>query len=87
MKTKTITLKGWANNSDLMCCENSNNDKFTKQFSEIKRELLLNGFNELNISFENLRGKNAAEKVVIKGWYWRGAWADATKETYSVFYK
>lgn len=87
MKTKQITLKGWANNSDLMCSENSTNSKFLAQFLPLQDELLEKGFKRLNLAFDNLRGKNATEKVIIKGWYWRGAWSDPSKETYAVFYK
>ena len=79
MKTKTITLKGWANSTT--------NKTFALNYKQKKDELLANGYKELRFWELCLRGKNATEKIVIKGWYWRGAWADATKETYSVFYK
>lgn len=87
MKIKTITLKGWANNSDLLFSKNVKNKTFLNQFNELKKELLKKGFKELNITFDTLRGKNASEKIVVKGWYWLGSWNDPKKQTYSVFFK
>lgn len=45
------------------------------------------GFKQLNTAFDTLRGKDATEKIVIKGRFWRGSWADPTLETVAVFYK
>lgn len=76
MKTRVKTIKAYAN---------INREKFMynlKMFIESE----LKDFKELRI-WDDLRGKNAKEKVIIKGWYWRGAWSDATKETVKVFYK
>lgn len=86
MKTKQITLKGWVNKSYLMLSENTTNEIFALNFKQKKDELLANGYKKLQ-SWELLRDKKASEKIIIKGWYWRGAWSDATKETCAVFYK
>ena len=86
MKTKQITLKGWVNKSYLMFSENTTNEIFALNFKQKKDELLANGYKKLQ-SWELLRDKKATEKVVIKGWYWLGAWADPSKEVYAIFYK
>lgn len=49
-------------------------------------ETNLQGYKELK-GFQTLKDKNATHKVVIKGWYWRGAWSSPTKETVTIFYK
>lgn len=87
MKTTQITLKGWANNSDLMFSENSTNEYFMAQFNRLESELIANGFKRLKLPWQDLRGKNATEKIVVKGWYWRGSWSDPSKEVYAIFYK
>ena len=87
MKIKTKTLKGWANNSDLFFSENSTNETFTTQFEKLKKDLLKKGYKQLNISFDDLRGKRASTKIIIKGWYWLGSWSDPKKKQYAVFYK
>jgi len=87
MITKTKTLKGWANNSDLFFSKNVKNKTFLIQFNELKKQLLKKGYKELNTSFDTLKGKKASEKIIIKGWYWLGSWNDPKKQTYSVFYK
>ena len=76
MKTTQITLKGWANN-----------EYFMAQFNWLEGELITNGFKRINTAFETLRGKNATEKIVVKGWYWRRSWSDKSKEVYAIFYK
>lgn len=78
MKTTQITLKGWVNSTT--------NKTFALNYKQKKDELLANGYKKLQ-SWELLRGKNATEKIVVKGWYWRGAWDDPSKEVYAIFYK
>jgi len=85
MKTTTKTIKGWANNSMLTFSENTTNDTFLNSLDKFIQENL-KGFKRLGLG-ETLRGKNATEKVIIKGWYWHGSWSDPTKETFAVFYK
>jgi hypothetical protein len=85
MKTRIKTIKGWANNSSYLFSQNSNNLNFEfnlKKFIESE----LTDFKELR-TWDDLRGKNAKEKVIIKGYYWRGSWSDPTKETVKIFYK
>lgn len=72
MKTQTKTVSGFANG--------------TNNLPEICDELRKNGYKELSF-FETLRGKKATEKVVVKGYYWRGERADKSKETIVIFYK
>lgn len=86
MKTTVKTIKGWANNSNLIFNQNTNNDTFQSNLEKYI-DKNLKGYIQLNTSFDTLRGKNAKHKVIIKGYYWRGAWANATKETVTVFYK
>lgn len=83
---KQITLKGFANCTNYMACENSSNKTFLTNFEKLKSELINSGYIELRF-FENLRGKNAKDIVTIYAHYWRGAWADATKEKYATFYR
>lgn len=87
MKTKTKTIRGWANKSDLLFSQNSGNIIFTENFRELESRLIKDGYKQLNIAFDTLRGKNATAKVVVKGWHWRGSWSDPTKEIYAIFYK
>jgi len=82
MKTTTIIAKGWSNMPVLAISDS----EFMDSFGSIRVSLLLNGFIRLD-SFENLCGKNANEKVIVKAWYWRGEWSTPTKEIYAIFYK
>lgn len=80
MKNKTIkqiTLKGWAN---------VQNNVFLENYKKKENELISNGYKKLS-SFRTLHGIKHIEKIIIKGWYWRGSWNDPTKETVSIFYK
>lgn len=86
MITKQITLKGWANCSDFLFSENSKNTTFLANYKKVAEKLESLGYKQLPI-FSDLRGKNASEKVVIKGHYWRGSWASPTTEKYATFYK
>lgn len=86
MKTKQITLPGWANNSNMIFSPNSNNKTFTERFNELEKNLLSNGYQKLKF-FQDLRGREASEKLIVKGKYWRGEWADPSRETYAIFYK
>ena len=85
MKTKVVTLKGWANNSNLLFSENSQSTNFDANMNKYISENL-QGYKRLKF-WDTLRGKKATQKVVIKGRYWRGSWADPTVETVAVFYK
>jgi len=85
MKTTTKTIKGWANNSSLFFSENTTNDAFNGNLKKFVKENLAE-FKQLKFN-ETLKGKNAIEKYIIKGWYWRGSWSDPTKETITIFYK
>ena len=83
-KTKTVTLKGWANKSDLIFSQNSDNSIFNKNLQDFLKTL--KGYKKLS-TFDTLRGKEYKEKIIIRGWYWRGSWADPTKETVLTLYK
>lgn len=85
MKVRTKTIKGWANGSSFLFSENSRSDLFAKNLKEYQDKHLC-GYKQLKF-YESLKGKNATEKVVIKGWYWRGAWSDPSKEVVTIFYK
>lgn len=85
MKVTKKTIRGWANNSNLFFSENTTNDKFVANLKKFEKENL-SEFKVLSC-FQTLRGKNAKEKVIIYGWYWRGSWADPTKEIVRVYYK
>ena len=85
MKVKNVTLKGWVNNSNFLFSQNSQNDIFAKNFENFVAQKL-KGYKRLS-KWQTLRGKNASEKIVIKGNYWRGSWNDPTKEVVAVFYK
>lgn len=87
MKISSITLKGWVNKSDYLTCQNSTNEVFIKNFNEFKKDMEDKGFKRLNISFDTLKGKNATEKIIVKGWYWKGGWSDNKKHQVAVFYK
>lgn len=77
MKTKQITLKGFANVL---------NDKFIFQFRQLEKQLIESGYNKLPFN-HNLHGKKATEKIIIKAWYFRGNWNDKSLEQYNIFYK
>lgn len=83
---KQITLKGWANCTNYIFCENSGNHLFLSNFEKVKNELLHAGYNELKFG-DNLRGKNVKDKITIYAHYWCGAWADPTTEKYAIFYR
>lgn len=85
MKTTTKTLKGWANKSDYLFSQNSENKTFSANLESYKKNHL-KGFKKLQ-TWETLKGKQATEKAIIKGWHWRGSWSSPTKETVCVFYK
>lgn len=85
MKTRVKTIKGFANNSAYLFSQNSDKLSFESNLKKfIDSELM--GYQELR-TWDDLRGKKAKEKVIIKGYYWRGSWSDATKETVKIFYK
>jgi hypothetical protein len=88
MKTAVKTIKGYINNSDLLCSENSNNNLFLNNLEKyiIENDLLSKGFKKLSC-FQTLRDKQAKEKIIIKGYYWRGSWSDPSKETYCTYYR
>lgn len=81
MKVRTKIIKGWVN----IFPENNSSNLFAKNLKEYQDKHLI-GYNKLQF-WETLRGKNATEKVVIKGWYWRGKWSDPTTEVVKIFYK
>jgi hypothetical protein len=85
MNTKTVMLKGWANNSDFLFNENVKNNMFAENLKNYV-ESNLKGYNKLS-TFDTLKGKQATEKVVIKGKYWRGNWSSPTMEVVAIFYK
>jgi hypothetical protein len=85
MKVTTKTIKGWANNSDLLFSENTNNNAFCNNMKDFV-DNNLQGYSQLRLG-QSLKGRNATHKVVIKGTYWRGSWADPTKQTVAIFYK
>jgi hypothetical protein len=87
MKTKTKTLKGWANNSDLFFSQNTTNESFLTRFKDLKKDLEQKGYKELNTSFATLKNKSASEKIIVKAWYWLGSWNDPKVKQYAVFYK
>lgn len=89
MKTTTKTIKGWANDSNYLFSENTNSNTFQANLQKFITENRIKekGFKKLNTAFDTLRGKEAAEKIVIKGRYWRGSWSDPTLQTVAVFYK
>ena len=89
MKTTIKTIKGWANNTDFFTNENTNTNTFINNFNKYLNDskILENGFKKLNTSFDTLKGKEASEKIVIKGRYWAGNWASPYKQTYAVYYK
>lgn len=77
MKTKQITLKGFANVL---------NDKFIFQFRQLEKQLIESGYNKLTFN-HNLHGKKATEKIIVKAWYFRGNWNNKSLEQYNIFYK
>ena len=86
MKTTKKTIKGWAAKTHYFAGSNvKDTSLFEKNFKEYA-DNHLNGFKRLQ-SYETLRGKQATEKVIIYGWYWRGAWSDPRKEITYIFYK
>jgi hypothetical protein len=89
MKTTIKTIKGWANNTDFFTNENTNTNTFINNLNKYLNDskILENGFKKLNTSFDTLKGKEASEKIVIKGRYWAGNWASPYKQTYAVYYK
>jgi hypothetical protein len=89
MKTTIKTIKGWANNTDFFTNENTNNNTFINNLNKYlaDNKIIEKGYKKLNTSFDNLKGKGASEKIVIKGRYWAGNWASHYKQTYTVYYK
>lgn len=85
MKVRTKTIKGWVNSSSYLFSENSSRNLFAKNLKEYQDKHLI-GYHKLQ-SWETLREKNASGKVIIKGWYWRGACSDSSKEVVTVFYR
>ena len=85
MKTTVKTLKGWANNSNLLFSQNTKNDIFNSNLKKYINENL-QGFKKLSC-FDSLKGRQANEKIVIKGYYWRGSWNDPTKEIICIYYR
>lgn len=82
MNIKVKTIKGWANDSNLLFSKNSNSSYFKEQLEKYKKE---NNLIEYNQHFKGgffSKKYNNVKRVIIKGWYWRGSWSDPTKETY-----
>ena len=79
---KIKTIKGWANESNLLFSKNSNNSYFIQELEKYKKANNLVVYNQLlNGGFYSKKFENV-KRVIIKGWYWRGSWSDPTKETY-----
>ena len=74
MKTKRITLKGFVNVINIK----PQIEAIKKQYPDYKEKP--------NMSPTPNDYKNS-NKVYIYGWYWRGEWADQTKEHFSTLYK
>ncbi len=85
MKTRVKTIKGWANNTSYLTSSNVRNDTFATNLQTYVKTAL-QGFTELKF-WDTLRGKNATEVVIIKGWYWRGVWNDPTKKIITKYYR
>jgi hypothetical protein len=84
-KTKVKTIKGWANDSDLFFSPNTQSNEFTANLINYAKNHL-KGFKRLPF-YKSLRNIHFNEKVIIKGWYWRGSWNNPTKETVAIYYK
>lgn len=88
-KTRQITLKNWGSSTDFFASPNVSEDGARKELSdlmanELKDYVLLPRWTN---SFRDCPDSRGCDKVVIKAWYWRGSWADPTKETYARLYK
>lgn len=89
MKVRTKILKGWCNTTSFLFSQNLKSScKVQQSLNDfLEQEINGKGYKELNIAFDTLRNKNATEKIIVKGWYWRGSWASPTKEIITVYYK
>jgi hypothetical protein len=86
MKVKTKTLKGWARSTYFLGSQNVGRKTFDENLEKFEREAIDNGFKKLSF-WDNLRGKNATEKIIVKGWKWNGNWGDPTKEIVAIYYR
>lgn len=89
MKIKRFVIKsGWANNTNYLCSQNVRNDKFQEEYERIIAQH--KDFIPLPLwceSFHDYPKSYGCDKLVIYGWYWRGEWADPTKEVVARFYR
>ena len=74
----TKTIKGWANDSSLLFSQNSKKSAFIKNLEKFKKD---HNLKEITTGFYSAANSDK-KRYIIKGWYWRGCWADPTKETY-----
>lgn len=83
-KIKKMTLKHWGNDTHLISCENVTSTAAQKELNDFLathpeyKEYPLWGIPQEAI------GK---DKIYVYAWYWRGAWADPTKEIYTRLYR
>jgi hypothetical protein len=80
MKTTTKTIKGWANNSDLLFSQNTRNKAFTDNLNTAIQSAQQNGFSKH-------KPTPVSHKLILKGWHWKGSWNDPTKQTVLTLYK
>lgn len=85
MKATTKTIKGWAINTCFMFSENVTNTLFKANLEKYASENL-QGYKRLSV-VDTLKDKKVTEKVIIKGWYWQGSWANPIKRTAAIYYK
>lgn len=79
---KVKVIKGWANNSDYLFSQNSENTSFKKELEKYKKENNLVEYSQLFKGGFYSKKFSDKKRVIIKGWYWRGSWSSPTKETY-----
>lgn len=77
MKTTKRTIKGWAADTMYLFCQNV---KGKNNLTELLKEFP--GY----VKCADFRGKKGINKLIVYGWYWRGNWADPTKEIVRKYY-
>lgn len=83
-KIKRMTLKHWGNDSNIL---------FSQNVTKTAAQQELNDFLKVHPEYKEYplygipQEAIGKDKIYVYAWYWRGNWADPTKEIFTRLYK
>lgn len=71
-----------------MSCQNVSGTDAKEEFRKMLKEKFPD-YKEINPwdTFRDVPDSYNCDKLIVYGWYWRGAWSDPTKEVYARLYR